>query len=243
MKKKIILLFMLVVLYFLVSFVLNFIENQKKVVYIGVYTKIYIKNNKIEVKNKNDYIINKPVKVLLNDKYYDAYMNSNDADLYNAYNFFDKKKNKIQFNNDFIASTRNIYLKVENSSDYLYENIKNYDFGDLDLDFIDENYKTTKKYVFDIDGNGKKEVIYIISGNISENKIKTYFILESNNKYSIFKSYVLNMDSPAVKDISLYKFIDFNNDKKYEIVLRCNDREDLPPHFDIYSYKNNKLEK
>ena len=63
MKKQIMLLIGLIIIYVLLSFGLSYYNNSKKKVYLGHYTQVDIVNGKIKVKNKNEKIFNKKVKV------------------------------------------------------------------------------------------------------------------------------------------------------------------------------------
>ena len=243
MKKQIMLLIGLIIIYVLLSFGLSYYNNSKKKVYLGHYTQVDIVNGKIKVKNKNEKIFNKKVKVFLKNDFYDAFMYSLEPNIYIPYKFFDKNHNSISFNDDFIAATRNTNIKIKDASERNVdktskENINNSDLNVKNIDFL-----RSKMYTFDINNDGKIERIYLLTSIKSEKVHKTYFVLNTNDDFKVFYSYEQDITIPFTKNVYMYKFIDFNNDGIYEVVLGRNIGGDIPPSFDIYSFKNNSLKK
>lgn len=242
MNRKIKLLLFLIFIYFLVSCIITHVNNRQKIVYIGSFTKIIINDKNIKVKYNNNKIINKKIKVYINNEFSDAYLNSFDADYYLEYKIFDNKNNNLQFTEDFIATTENVKINVINPSNTILSN-KEINLVSENLDFSTKNIDrdSSFKYSFDIDGDGQNENIFVIFLNLEENKSEVYFILNKEDEFDIFESYKFDKMSPTLKIMSVFKYIDFNNDGIFEVVLKNNNGDDLPSQYNIYNFKNDNL--
>lgn len=241
MKKKIIIITCLVLLYFIVSFTISFIEGRKKIVYIGYYTQVHIKDDGFKVINNNQTINNKKIKLFIDNKFHNGYMNSKDASIYIAYNFYDEDYKKIQIEDKFIATTKNLNISIKNveaeDTTANLEEILDYN----NIDYIDVNKNKSKEYTFDIDQDGKKETIYKIMANESEKINKTYYIMNSEDDYYVITSYENDNEAAFMKTVDLFKFIDFDSDGVYEMVFGVNNGGDIPAKYKIYSYKEGKF--
>ena len=111
------------------------------------------------------------------------------------------------------------------------------------LDFSTKNIDrdSSFKYSFDIDSDGQNENIFVIFLNLEENKSEVYFILNKEDEFDIFESYKIDKMSPTLKIMSVFKYIDFNNDGIFEVVLKNNNGDDLPSQYNIYNFKNDNL--
>lgn len=242
MKKKIINIVFLVILYFVISIILIIIDNNKKIVYIGNYTKVYVSKNGIKVKNQNEEINNKKINLFFENEFKKAYLSSGDADFYLAYFAYDTKGNKYNTYEDIIATTRNIDINIESPeslkcSDSEIELLSK----KLNLEKNNIELNTLKKYNIDLDNDNNREVIYSISYKISDYNYKNYFVIRKNDFFNTFTSYKVDRSIPTIKSKSLFKFIDFDKDGVYEVVLSTDNGDDGPSRYEIYSYKNSEL--
>lgn len=238
MKKKIIILFILIFLYFIVLFIFN----NNKVVYIGDYTKVYIKNKKIsKIENINSYISGKKVKYYQNNSFYDGYLYSEKGDLGYAYNILNKNKTKEIIRNGIIATTNNITIKVKEPEELKVSESEIDSITDgLNIEKSSIKSEKTKKYIFDLNSDSTDEIIYIIVYKESNGE-KVEFVLYSDSKYSVFESYLVDNTSAVRKNENLYMFIDFLNAGNYCLLIQYSPKLEVPFNYKIYEYNNNNL--
>lgn len=247
-RKNILIIVLFIVLVILTIFV--YIKKSKSTIYLGYYTKVTIKDNKINVVKKNSKLNLTKAKIYFNDDFVDGYLKSskskqsNGVTLYNAYN---EEGTILRFTNDLIAYTGKSSIKIANANilnkpinkdlsiitDFL--NGENGNGISLDYSYDYEDYK---KIIYDFDNDGENETIYsldIIEGSTTE---YTYVFLVDGEKIELIDSKKGEITKPDLKKISFFNLIDFNGDGKYEIVLKLSTGDYGYNYYKIYSYDN-----
>ena len=238
MRKIIIPLILLLFIYFIITI----INNKEKIVYIGDFTKVYLKSGEnIKIDNKNDIINGKRVKYYQNSSFNKGFLYSEKSAFSNTYNILNKNKCKIIIRNGLVATTRNTEIKIK---EVITSNI-----DEKELDLIANNLKIeisklsterVNKYPIDLDGNGKEEIIYQVK--YTDNDFdRTDFVLLSNSKYSVFESYSNEKNSALRMNESLYMYIDFFNNDDYNVLIQYSPEYEKPYHYKVFSYKDYKL--
>lgn len=242
MNRKSRLLIFLIILYIVVSIALSLMFNKKNELYIGNFTKISIYKHKLVIKNKNNKLYNKKAKVYFNEQFIDGYLYSMDSGFYNNYKAVDTYKNKLQFNDDFIAYTGNNKINISKPHQSLITSEElNQISSELEIDKTKILESNSKKYIFDIDSNGQTETIFSIRYDKDDKEFVSYFVLLSNNKYTVFDKYKSSKNSMTKKEENLYRFIDFYNKGKYEVVIQYVPVDEMPHHYKLFTFKNGKL--
>ena len=243
MKKRIIIIVLLVLLFLIVSFVYSFIENREKIVFLGDYTKVYLNKDGIKVKNDNYKVDNKKVKIFFENVYLDVYLSSVDMNVNQIYYLYDDKGNRYNMAPDLIATTRNLKLNIKTPVESIITNSELESLiEELDIKKDSIDMPKLKKYDFDFDGDKKNETIYYISYNLSESNFNNLFVVKSDDNYEVFDSFEVDRIIPASKQKSIFKYIDFDSDGTYELVLTTNNGEDVPSKFEVYSYSDGSFE-
>lgn len=240
MKRKLFILLILIILYFLSSILLN-VFYKENIIYFGDTTKVVVSKNKFKIINKNKYISNKKIKLLFNNKFIDAYLYSNSDYNSNGIKYYaiSSNKEKISLYNNLLGYSNNINTKFYDL--IIYNNIYSED-ETLIKEYIQEKNLTLddnriiKRISFDLDNDGIKENIYSIS-IIDESYYYTFNFIVDKEIISISESKNKN-ESVKKKYDNIYKIIDINNDKDYEIVLVKNNGEDELLTYDFYRYVN-----
>ena len=240
MKK---LMIVLIILYLAISVIFTFIFNNKKIVYIGDYTKIYINDNKILKKNTNT-LSNIEVKYYFNGQLKNGYLFSEklDYDNTNYLKVVSENNEKIQFNDGLIAMTKDVNIdiiepKQSNVSSDEIDNIKNY----LVKNNMNYDLKELYKYSFDIDKNGIIDEIYSSNLHVDEEHNLFVILIKTNNDIQTIDSSLFESGAPNSRKISLFKFIKFDDNQKYNIIIKEDNGDDQPTYYNVYSYDNGKL--
>ena len=242
MKKKILILVLLLIIYIVLSLYLTFI-NKENIVYLGSSTQVIIKNNDLKLR-KSSKIYIKKAKVYYNGFFVDGYIRSikEKHDGLVRFQSMTSDYQLIKSNEDLIAYTGNLDLDVDEStrSTILSNSEKNrlieYAKTNNISGTLSDYYKSNK----DIDKDGKVETIYsyTITG---DNKTTTLTTLLSDDKLLKIDVQSGKTISPSLKRSWFYKYIDFDNDKKYEIVLYQSNGDDSVATYKIYKYQNGNL--
>lgn len=238
MKNKVLVIIILIILYLILSFVID----NKKIIYFGSFTKVYINNKEItKVENNNEIINGKKVKYYQNNSFYEGYLYSESGDLGNAYSILNNRNNKEIIRNDLIATTPNLSIKVK-EPELLEVSNSEIDLlvDGLNIEKSSLNENKTKKYVFDLDSNGTDETIYKISYK-DPNGEKIEFVLLSNSNYTNFESYLVDNTSAIRNNEELYMFVDFFNKGDYYLLIQYSPKLEVPYHYKVYKYKNDEL--
>lgn len=244
MKRKYLLIVFLIIVYISLFIYFGFLKD-KNTVYLGDKTKVIINNNKLKVVNNNSPFFIKPAKVYYNGEFIDGYLKSKkleDKD-YNVISFLTKDKKRIIYMDLPIAYTGKVNLKIGNSekNNILTKSEKEKLLSIAKENKIDGNITSSYRVDFDIDADDKIENIY--SYTITKDlKMFTITIIVDNDNYEII-DIISNKDyrRPNIKRSSFSKFIDFNNDKSYEIVLYQSNGDDALGEYKIYKYQNGTI--
>lgn len=239
MKKKRIIMLLIIAIYIIISIYCDFISSEEKVVYLGNITKVYIENNKIKVKNDNYNINNKKVKLYFNNQFINAYLNSNKANFYKTYYAFDNNKNRLLFEGDLVATSSNLNIKI---LEFNNAKVTNSDLNSLSIIInkdITSIYNCNKYYV-DLNRDSNIEKVFSFFIDESEEIAKEYIVVKQKEDYKILTTLKIEKKSPSRKDLKVFNFIDLDNDRNYEIILRKNEGGDSTPKFEVFKMKDDK---
>ena len=248
MKNKNNILIAILIIIFVIFQIFILIRKDNNYIYIGNFTKVTVKKNNIKIINKNKKLDLSKVMIYFNEEFIPGYIKSEKSDINNEkllYNAYDTKGNTLQFTDDLIAYTGDKEIKIaspnilelpldkdnEIINDYIFNKAKNKIETDYQID-----YRDYKKIIFDIDNDGDNETIYsldVVEGD--ENEYSYVFIVDDEEIKTISEK------SGSVQNVNLekilfFKLIDFDNDGKYEIVLRLKNGDYGNNYYKIYSY-------
>ena len=108
-----------------------------------------------------------------------------------------------------------------------------------------ETVISIQKYEYDFNKDGVDEVLYAAVVNLNSDEYCTYILNEINDSFEIIDSAITNNTLPNKKRIVIYKYIDFDSDDNYELVIKENNGDDSPTYYNVYTYENgifNKIE-
>lgn len=247
-KKNILIIVLLVVFVILSIYVL--INKSNNILYIGSNTKIRIKNNEIKITNKNSKINLTKAKILFNNDFVDGYLKSSKSDInnkVNIYNAYNEDGKVLRFTDDLIAYVGKVNIKIAEPNILeipldkdliIVENFLKTDLGNgITLDYS-INYVDYKKVVYDIDKDGDNEYIYSLEVIEGETKSYTYIFIYDDEEYKLVDRRKGKITTADAKKISFFKLIDFNDDGKYELVLRLKNGDYGTNTYKIYEYND-----
>ena len=246
-EKRNILIIILLIIFIILNFSVYLI-NKKNVIYLGSITKIEVKNNNIKIYNEKSKLNLIKAKIYFNGSFINGYLKSdrgninNKAILYKAYN---ESGTSLRFTEDLIAYTgkakinisdANVITNILDGDKEIISNFLRSDYGDgIGLDFS-LDYKEYKKVIYDIDNDGDKEYLYSLN-LIEENKTSySYVFIIDDDELKVINSKKGDITDQKYDVISFFKLIDFNDDGKYEIVLRLKNGEYGDNVYKIYNY-------
>lgn len=254
MKDKRNLLILVLFIIFIGLSIFVYINKNSNTVYLGNFTKINLKDNNIEIKNKNNKISLTKAKIYFNKFFINGYLKSDKSDINNKkniYNAYNENGKILDFNDDLIAYTGNIKINIANYNelniglDKDFEVIDNFllsDDGDgIVLDYSID-YLDYRKIIFDIDNDGIDEFIYSIDILEGETIDYTYVILIDGDQTILVDKRKGKINNANLHKISFFNLIDFNNDNKYEIVLRLKTGDYGNNYYKIYNYNKSVKE-
>lgn len=255
-NKKILLLLIgiLILIYMAITIIPNIFSEKKysNTAFIGDYTKIYIKNKGIEVRNDNVEIATQRVKVLFKNKLIDGIITSEKTDFdqidyhYIAYN---NEGVYLSPNSALLAFTTDLSIKIKEKTSYNSKNIEEvYDlFQDnknIDLDNIELDYLNISS--FDLTNDGKEESVYsvgLINRNENDSSYYSYVFMKTEDKNILIDKEESKYDGVSNIKLSLYNLIDFNNDGNYEFVVKKSMSEYGPDYYELYNFDGTKFTK
>lgn len=247
-ERKNIIILVLIILFVILSIFLYFKKTRSDVIYIGNYTKVTVKKGTIKIDNKNEKIGITEANIYFNNEFVNGYIRSskekvnNNINIYTAYN---KKGSVLRFNDDLIAYTGDAKIKVANPnrlsllldddlnkvSTYLYGLTGNTEGGDFELSF-----NSFEKIIYDIDNDGDDEYIYSVDANAYEKQNYSFVVIEDNGEFiPIIKKSGEAMKTDLVR-VSFFSLIDFDNDGKYEIVVKIKEGDYGASKYKIFNY-------
>ena len=245
MKKQFIILALFILIYVILSTIFDLLYRSNKIVYIGDYTKVYIKDDVIQVNNTNTDT-NIEVKYYFNKEFKNGYLFSEKLD-YNNTNYLkviSEDSKKVEFNDSLIAMTKNVSVNIKDIEESKATNdeinsLKNF----YKTNNMDYELKELYKCIFDVDNDGVDDEVYSGISYVDEEHYLYSILIKSMDSIKLIDSSLYEIEAPSSKKISLFKFIDFNNDNKYEIVVKEDNGDDQPTYFNIYSYNNGEIDK
>lgn len=218
--------------FFLVMFLFFGIDNIKKESY---NLTLIVGDNTVWMYNKKNWV-NVSEQESFKDlswKKYDVYSNNIKQGVYTLWHddkwyAFDDNKNAVTIDGDFLAVASNFKIDISNF------NTQNIEVDDNIYTVLNDNSLNTSsmftskyKVDIDLDDDGLKEEIYVISNAFSmdfnPNKIfSIVFMVKDKKIYYLYNNIIDNNKSnfngckPYINSI-----LDIDNDNKYEIILSC----------------------
>ena len=240
MNQRIKILIGLIIGYFVVSIICNFIYKNETVVYIGDYTKVYVDGEKITVKNENYKVDNIEVKTLFDKEFVPSYLFSTDIDNTYSYYVVDKNKSSLHLA-DIYAISGNLDIKVY---DYLNEITKNDEITKINENLPQDKgnlkYTYSEKYIFKNQETNKVNLYAVYASSDTEDYV--IFMVEDNLGISVLDYSTINSEVSDGRVVSFNNIIDFNNDDIYEIVLKEKTGDDKPTYYHIYEYDGSEYQ-
>lgn len=247
-KKNLIIIVLLIVFVLLNIYV--YINKNKDIVYIGSTTKIEVNKDEIKVINKNKKLNLTKARIYFNKDFIEGYIKSDKGEINNkeiTYNAYDNDGVRLHFIDDLIAIVGDTKIKVadvnisdlslSNDSEIIDNFLKSDDGNGITLDYS-ISFLDYKKAIYDIDNDGENEYIYSIDV-LEEDKIDySYVFIYDNNEYKLIDSEKGDVDNVNLNKISFFNLIDFNNDNKYEIVLKHKTGTYGSNCYKVYSYND-----
>lgn len=247
-ERKNLIILILIGLFIILSIFLYFKKTASNVIYIGNFTKVTVKKSNIKIDNKNTKLGLTESKIYFNKEFVDGYIRTskekinNGVNIYTAYN---KNGDVLRFNDDLISYTGNSNIKVAEPNvlelmldddfniinDYLTKETDNEDVSEIQMVF--DSYK---KVIFDIDNDGEDEYIYSVDVVESGSTNYTYVFIVDNGEIIKIDSRSGSALKADVERVSFFKLIDFNDDGKYEIVIRLKKGDYGASTYKIYNY-------
>lgn len=245
MNKKYIKIIVTLIVLLVLVICLRFYVNSNTV-YIGSYTKLITIGKKIFKFNNNSSIKLRRVNIYKGNRVVKGYLKSSKGDNENQY-YYVSLNNKIISDYNYVSSGTMLDLdvvvpekkyKTTNLDTSTIEEINSY----LDTKISKENISDYNIVEYDIDNDSQKEKVVFISYRINSSFSKKCFVVDNEDITTVLdKEYDLTEETTHVETFSLTALVDFNKDKKYEIVvLRCAG-DDSPTYYDIYSYENGNI--
>lgn len=237
------LIVVLLVIFICMSLFVTF-KKSGNIAYIGSNTKILITKDGFTIKNDSKKLNLTKAKIYFNGDFIDGYLKSDVSNNKVVYNAYDQNGNILRFNDALIAYTGNKEIKVahlsklelmeekdvNNIAKYLYSDEAKLNLFDYSIDY--NNYE---KYIYDIDNDGDKEIIYNIDISVADDKNYTFVLLYDNDEIKVVDKESGNV-GPETKKISFTNLIDFNNDGIYEIIIKEKQDEYVNAVYKLYNY-------
>ena len=244
MKKEFGILIGLSVIYIIISFVLNFLNGSDKVVYLGDYTKVKINGDSLSIDKSNNKISNTKVKYYFNEDIYTGYLYTKKGEYDSDYQreVLSNSGKIVKFSNGLIASTKSVSLAVSEPISIIATEVDRETARNFVSHFPDKGeLQEVSKYSVDLDNNGTKEEIYNLKLVDEEENYTTIIAFKSGDNMEVVDTTTNTGDSDSFRFISLYKYIDFNEDGIYEVVIKENNGDDMPIYYNVYTYEDNSL--
>ena len=238
MKKKSIIISLIICI--LVIIIVSFINM--KIIYLGSYTKVLSFGNTIFKFNNNNSILLRNAKIYKNGNIINGYIKSSKSGDSSDYYIASKNNRIIDF--DYLIASgvltnidviqNNNVIDIDNNSLSIINNLLN---ENINIDNV-YNYN---RISCDIDNDSiEEDIISIIY--YENDSIKTNIFINKNNSITNIINNEYSYEEESISNI--YNFvglIDFNKDKKYEIIISNRSGDSQPTYFDIYRYENDNI--
>lgn len=228
MKKRYIIIFVLLAIYLILGLLLftnkDIKNNNIEYLLIGNDIKLSLYNGKWDTIKDN--VFDTKFYIYDNNKYKGVYeIKYHNDKMY----LFDDYRNSIKLDGELIAtSSKNIEVKefeingITNTNNYIIKEIEKE--NKLKIENM-EQFSINQKIVLDFDNDGKNEELYLLSNmfNMDVNQIEkalSYVLYVDNKKIQKIINLAVN-DNERFDSYSYYisGIIDYNNDKKYELII------------------------
>lgn len=237
-KEKILLISVmcLVIIYIIVNVVLP--NLNRKTIYIGLSTRINIKNGHIYISEKDEKVNKQKVKIYFNNEIIDGYVlteEESSSGLNNSLHAYNNEGEFLFFDSSLIAYTPDLKIKfIEINKDYTEEagRISNFIKEDnIDLSKNELDYAIISS--FDIDEDDESEYIYSIGLN-QENSYESEVVMFKDNEYYVIAHEKGTVDEPV--KLELVSIMDLDNDNDYEYIVSKSIDEYGSNKYEIYRF-------
>lgn len=236
--KKVIILVVLIILYFVCLIPFKLFNKQELTVYMDSITKVNCNNGKISVDNDNYKIDLQKAKIYFNERIEDAYLKSEETTLENGnniYTAYNERNEVFMLTDGLIAFQGSDTLKIKEleSTSYVSSEDNNLINEFLKNNSLEGLVDTVAKYEYDFNFDGNNEKIYNLKVDTDGNDYYTVVFI-NNSEGSTLVNY--ENSGSAGKYTNFYKLIDFNSDGSYEIVVYNYNGNNTLSTYKIYEY-------
>ena len=251
MNRKYIVLLIIFIIYFLIMFIVfglpNIIKRSKDIkLALGEQT-IFIYEDE-EWKNITPVDIERydwiEYRVYDNNKYVNKYqIKSSDK----GFLLFDENRDPYNITSySLLGISGNKRENVINKDKYK-EEIKDQNIKEFlsTKGFKEEDLTTSIKYSYDLDGDHKKENIYVVSNmyssNFINNKVFSYIFYEKDGIFSVIHEGRTSITSQYLLCFGdVRNIVDLDNDANYEIVTSCSYNSARKEKYSLFGLENNE---
>ena len=247
MKKKYIILFSVVIIYLVITFIFlaltgNIDSIGKKYIVLSPDMVLTYKNDNLSLYIKK--VKKKNIELYYNNEYMGSYKFSYKN---NELQFTDKNKNIFEtHDNQFFGYSKSLNIDIipfeTNQMNDLEIEKLNQIINTLGIDGY-EILSISDKIGIDYNNDGTNENIYIVSNLFLESINKKvfsliYYLDDFNNPVFIYKkidkvSNMYNLCVPSINNI-----VDLNKDSNYEMFIECNYFDNIGTEYSIYKFEN-----
>ena len=247
MKKKYIILFSVVIVYLVITFILLAVTGNidgigKKYIVLSPDIVLTYKNDNLSLYTKK--IKKKNIELYYNNEYMGSYKFSYKD---NEIQFIDKNKNTFEtHDNQFFGYSKSLNIDI-----IPFENNQ---MNDLEIEKLNqilnnlgisgyEILSISDKINIDYNNDGINDDIYIVSNLFLESINKKvfsliYYLDENSNPVFIYKNInnttsMYNLCVPSINNI-----VDLNKDSNYEMFIECNYFDNIGTEYSIYKFEN-----
>ncbi len=246
-KKKILIVISILAIYLIIMIALFGVDQVKnKWYYVDIlmepYTYWHYENGYWKNEEKNpDSMLGKSYKVYGDHKFlYDGILQYN----FEKWYAFDQNNQPLTLKDNFFAYRGNMNIEV---LDFEIQEMSNSEkieakglLKEQDIQF-EPVYTKQNKIELDLNNDGKKETIYIISNTLGTEDQETYFsiaYIKENGKKEILINDI-SKDMYSVAALNIKEIIDINKDKKYELIFEKIYFDQIGTCHTLFEYEKN----
>lgn len=249
-KKKMIVIVSILLIYLVIMIIVYGIDKVKNKFYhldVLMSPNTYLKYENGKWKDEKETqtsMLGKTYKIYQNSNYlYDGVLQYTDEKWY----AFDNNDKPLSLPEDFFAYRGNVNI-----------NIAEYAVTDMEINEIFEaeeilkdngilfnpSYTKTLKIMYDLNNDGMSDTIYIISNTLGIEEQSLYFsivyVKMNGNTRILVKD--VSEDMYSVPSVNLKQILDYNKDKKYELIIGKTYFDQIGTCYEIFKIEKNAYE-
>lgn len=247
-KKKIMVVIAILVIYFVVMvaiFGFDQLKNKFETLEILMAPDSYLRLENgywKDITDDSQDMLGKTYHIYDNHNYmYDGILQYTDEQWY----AFDENNKPLSLSNSFFAYRGN--MKVDVANNYQIEEMSTTEIEEAKkllhekkISF-DPTFTKTVKIEFDLNNDNVKESIYIISNALGMDEQEQYFSIAYLKSKEAIEELIADIsnDMYAIPSLNLKEIIDYNNDKKYELIFEKIYFDQIGTCHEILKYEKN----